>query len=212
MPKGEAQPFIALLVLSALLLSVLGVRGFGQALLARIADGVLAAGFLAAAIVLIIMRPAPPRLLYAVLLVPLLAAAFAWQARGRARARRSAAGFTPQPYAGEPAAVPPQPFPAAPPPLGTPGRPLPDESALWPGGKPPPAGRGRGPMPSGLPGASTASAAEIADRHPPRPSGLPGTGAPGPDATPNTHAEPSPRHASPEPTRPGRHARPDGGQ
>src|SRR4051812_21651686 len=110
MPKGEAQPFIALLVLSALLLSVLGVRGFGQGLLARIVDGVLAAGFLAAAIVLIVTRPSPVLLLYAVLLVPLLAAAYAWRARGRARARRSAAGFTPQQYAGEPAAGPPQPF------------------------------------------------------------------------------------------------------
>lgn len=166
--------------LSALVLTALAVRGFGQAAIARILDGLFALGFLGYAGYLFQTRP-DGVLVYYVFLVPVLAVLAMWPAHRRASARRFAAGFTHHPpYAEQNSPTPLTPFPAPPPPFG--GSAEPDEHPR-PAYRPPdrlperPVSPGPGvtrpPIPSGLAGHHHPEQPTMPGAYQPRPSGLP---------------------------------------
>jgi hypothetical protein len=188
MSDGEFHTYAGLLAASALVLTVLGVRGFGQSASARVLDGLFALGFLGYAGYLFQTRPEQVAgIVSYVFLVPVVAVLVMWRARRRARARRLAAGVTPPPYAERKPATGPTPFPAPPPPLdSSAGR---DEHAAS-GNRPrppdPPAdgvperpvspgpGVTRPPIPSGLAGHHHIEQSTLPGAYQPKPSGLAG--------------------------------------
>jgi hypothetical protein len=179
MSDGAFHAYIGLLVLSSLILTVLAVRGFGQSTGARVLDGLFGAGFLGYAAYLLIGDPETVRVFFYAFAAPVVALVHAVRSAGEAKARRGAAGFTPAPYAPQPAAVPAQPFPAPPPPpAAVPARPFPVPPlppAAVPAAAEPPAVAppAHHPLPSGL----THRAAEQPGRHVPAP-GPAGSGVP----------------------------------
>lgn len=92
MSDGTFLAYIALLLASAVLLAVLGIVGFGQSKLARVLDGVFAAGFLAYAVYLLFFfEGGEVRILFYAFLVPILAVIQIFKAR---KARREQARAT----------------------------------------------------------------------------------------------------------------------
>jgi hypothetical protein len=73
MSDGEYHAYVGLLVLSALVLSVLAIRGFGQSASVRVADGLFSAGFLGYAAYLIIADPETVTVFFYAFLAPVLA-------------------------------------------------------------------------------------------------------------------------------------------
>jgi len=143
MSDGEFHAFVGLLAAGGLVLGVLAVLGFDQRVVSRIADGVVAAGYLGCAAYLQITRISLPIYWFAAGAPVLLLLIHLLRERRRARRRRLAAGLTKM-YAVTPAVTPLTPFPAPPPPL--------DPSARKKDEPPEPvAPRAYRPMPSGLP-------------------------------------------------------------
>jgi len=144
MSDGEFHAFVGLLAAGGLVLGVLAVLGFDQRVVSRIADGVVAAGYLGCAAYLQITRMSLPIYYFAagapvlVLLVHLL------RDRRRARRKRLAAGLT-KLYVKPPANTPLTPYPEPPPPLDPAAKKREKESPE------PVAPRAYRPMPSGLP-------------------------------------------------------------
>jgi hypothetical protein len=179
---------------SAVILSVLAARGFGQSTGARVLDGLFAAGFLGYAAYLVIADPDTVQIFFYAFAAPVLGVVHAVRSTMSRRKRHIPA----LPYAGEPAPVPPQPFPAPPPPRaadpaehgsGVDDVPspytyramssgLPSSSSTpitGPAATPPPVA---GTRPSGLAGAPAFSLQESGRAYTPRPSGLPEAAAP----------------------------------
>lgn len=74
MSDGAFFGYIALLFASAVLLSVLAIRGFGQATLARVFDGILAVAFLVYAVYLLLFfQGGNVRIFIYAFLVPVMA-------------------------------------------------------------------------------------------------------------------------------------------
>src|SRR4051812_22690046 len=143
MSDGEFHAFVGLLAAGGLVLGVLAVLGFDQRAASRIADGVVAAGYLGCAAYLQVTRPSLPIYYFAAGAPVLLLLLLLLRERSRARRRRLAAGLTKM-YVAPPAHTPPTPFPAPPPPL--------DPSARTRDQPPEPvAPRAYRPMPSGPP-------------------------------------------------------------
>jgi hypothetical protein len=143
MSDGEFHAFVGLLAAGGLLLGVLAVLGFDQRAASRIADGVVAAGYLGCAAYLQVTRTSLPIYYFAAGAPVLLLLLRLLRERSRARRKRLAAGLTKM-YLVPPANTPLTPFPAPPPPL--------DPSARTRDQPPEPvAPRAYRPMPSGLP-------------------------------------------------------------
>ena len=88
MSDGTFLAYIALLLASAVLLAVLAIVGFGQSKLARVLDGVFAAGFLAYAVYLLFFfEGGEVRILFYAFLVPILAVVQIFRARKARRER-----------------------------------------------------------------------------------------------------------------------------
>jgi hypothetical protein len=206
MSEGEFHAYVGLLAVSAVILSVLAVRGFGQSTGARVLDGLFAAGFLGYAAYLVIADPDTVTIFFYAFAAPVLGVVHAVRSTVRMRKRHIPA----LPYAGEPAPVPPQPFPAPPPPRaadpaeqgsgvddvpspytyramssGLPSAPA--APITGPAATPPPVG---GTRPSGLAGAPAFSLQESGRAYTPRPSGLPEATAPRPEDRPSETASP----------------------
>ncbi len=229
MSEGEFHAYVGLLAVSAVILSVLAARGFGQSAGARVLDGVFAAGFLGYAGYLVIADPDTVRIFFYAFAAPVIGVVHAVKAARAARDRR-----IPMSYTAEPAPVPPQPFPAPPAPRAA--GPAADGSAVddvpspytyraMPSGlpeQPPTSGPATtpppvaGPRPSGLAGAPVLAPGESSRRYTPRPSGLPSPTPPpaaarddvpfrlGPDdvSAPESAAEARRGHAEPAATAP----------
>ena len=144
MSDGEFHAFVGLLAAGGLVLGVLAVLGFDQRAVSRIADGVVAAGYLGCAAYLQITRISLPIYWFAAGAPVLLLLIHLLRERRRARRRRLAAGLTKM-YAVTPAVTPLTPFPAPPPPLDPSAKKKAEESPE------PVAPRAYRPMPSGLP-------------------------------------------------------------
>lgn len=97
MSDGAFLGYIALLFASAVLLSVLAIRGFGQSTGARVIDGIFAAGFLVYAVYLLLFfEGGTVHILFYAFLVPVLAVVK--MVKGR-NAGRTGGGFPPAGYA-----------------------------------------------------------------------------------------------------------------
>jgi hypothetical protein len=204
MSDGEYHVYVGLLAVSGLALAVLAVRGFDQRGFTRVVDALFGVAFLGYAALLAVADPAPAlsRAGYGLVLVPAVLLLHMRRQRRKARARRFAAGFTPEMYVRTAAPTPLTPFPPPPPPLGS-----------APAADGPTTGRGDGPPPSGLSGLSnlppptlppTTWVAPTPGSRPPMPSGLPAAPASGPPAPlPGLHgltpAPPSPAQAAGRP-------------
>jgi hypothetical protein len=200
MSEGEFHAYVGLLAVSAVILSVLAARGFGQSAGARILDGVFAAGFLGYAGYLVIADPDTVTIFFYAFAAPVLGVVHAVRSALGRRSRHIPA----PPYEGAPAPVAPQPFPAPPAPRaadpathgsgvddvpspytyrglssGLPAQ-SPEAPITGAAATPPPVSGNR---PSGLAGAPAFSLQESGRPYTPRPSGLP-------EATP-----PPPLHA-----------------
>ncbi|GIM94825.1 hypothetical protein [Paractinoplanes toevensis] len=168
MSDGEFHVYVGLLAFSGLTLAVLAVRGFDQRGFTRVIDALFAVAFLGYAALLAVADPAPTlgRVFYGIVVVPVVLVLHMRRQQRKARARRFAAGFTPEMYAQKAAPTPLTPFPAPPPPLGSatgneestvpPAAGLSGLSNLPPPTLPPtpwvaPTPGSRPPMPSGLP-------------------------------------------------------------
>jgi len=143
MSDGEFHAFVGLLAAGGLVLGVLAALGFDQRVVSRIADGVVAAGYLGCAAYLQVTKMSLPIYYFAAGVPVLLLLVHLLRERTRARRRRLAAGLTKM-YVVPPANTPLTPFPAPPPPI--------DPSAKKKDESPAPvAPRAYRPMPSGLP-------------------------------------------------------------
>jgi hypothetical protein len=111
MSEGEFHAYVGLLTVSAVILSVLAARGFGQSAGARVLDGLFAAGFLGYAGYLVLADPDTVRIFFYAFAVPVVGIVQAVRATRAARSRQVS---HPAPYGAEPAPVPPQPFPSPP--------------------------------------------------------------------------------------------------
>jgi len=143
MSDGEFHAFVGLLAAGGLVLGMLAVLGFDQRPVSRIADGVVAAGYLGCAAYLQITGMSLPIYYFAAGVPVLLLLIHLLRERSRARRKRLAAGLTKM-YVKPPENTPLTPFPAPPPPLDPAARKK-DEPAE------PVAPRAYRPMPSGLP-------------------------------------------------------------
>ncbi|MCU7722607.1 hypothetical protein ODJ79_02655 [Actinoplanes sp. KI2] len=187
MSNGEFYAFVGLLVACGLMLGLLAVLGLDQRPATRIADGVVAAGYLGGATYLLVTETGIPIYSFAVVVPALLLLIQLLRERGRARRRRLAAGLTSM-YVSPAASTPLTPFPAPPPPLESSRR---DEPAR------PAAPRTYRPMPSGLP-----PRGDAAPPPPPWSSPSPPSASPPASPSPPPPASPSlPAHS--EPTWPG---------
>jgi hypothetical protein len=203
MSEGEFHAYVGLLVVSALVLSVLAVRGFGQSTGARIGDGIFAVIFFGYALYLIIVSPDTVHIFLYAFAAPVVAVSYAWRSRGQGNATRQTAGIPPGPYAATPGPAashgfppqgfPPQGFPPPPPPLDAQFTPPADPSRAGP----PDRSRRRAmasglptamPGPAGSPGSDgTSGPAGIPSGMPPAagmPSGMPGPTGQAPSGMP----------------------------
>jgi hypothetical protein len=143
--------YIALLLISGILLAVLAFAGFGQAKSARIYDGIFAAGFIGYALYLLLVFDGGTFIIfYYAFIVPIVAVVRAVKARTARRAAEAAGyGQFPgtQPYAYVPPTGPGQPIQYAPPPV--PGQPV--QYAPAPGQWSPPAPGQYAPPAAGQP-------------------------------------------------------------
>jgi hypothetical protein len=132
---GAILGYIALLFASAVLLSVLAIRGFGQSKGARILDGILAAAFLGYALYLLLFfEGGDVRIFLYAFLVPVFAVVRMVRdrkARREAAAQAQAAGY------GQPSAYGPPPTQGQPPAYGQPGQPGQFAQPAQPGAVPP---------------------------------------------------------------------------
>ena len=174
MSDGEFHAFVGLLAAGGLVLGVLAVLGFDQRPVSRIADGVVAAGYLGCAAYLQITGMSLPIYYFAAGAPVLLLLIHLLRERSRARRKRLAAGLTKM-YVKPPENTPLTPFPAPPPPLD-PAAKKKDEPAE------PVAPRAYRPMPSGLPPRGEPPPATPTPATP-----APATPAPGPHAEPAGH-------------------------
>ncbi|RZU49189.1 hypothetical protein EV385_0925 [Krasilnikovia cinnamomea] len=86
MSDGEFHGYIALLIFSGLVLSLLAVRGFGQTVGARLLDGLFSLGFLGYAAYLIIADPMEFTVFYYAFAAPVFAVIHVWRSRAATRA------------------------------------------------------------------------------------------------------------------------------
>ena len=185
MTDRELLAYTGLLAVSGLLLVVLAVVGLGQRPVSRIADGLFGLAFLGYAGFLVWAQPDTIYVFYYAFALPVLLLVHAFRSRRRARARRLAAGFTPEAYDPRAVRAPAErtPFPDPPGPLG-PHRGGEPPAPMYPAGLPAersadagvPTGEAPSGLPSGLPAAVPQTPATAPER-PGRPSGLPGRAA-----------------------------------
>ncbi|MCU7727795.1 hypothetical protein ODJ79_29110 [Actinoplanes sp. KI2] len=95
MSDGEFHAYVALLVVSGLVLSVLAVRGFGQSMGARVVDGLFSIGFLGYAAYLVVGDPATVRIFSYAFAVPIWAVVHVRRAHKAARVTAPTSDATP---------------------------------------------------------------------------------------------------------------------
>ena len=197
MTEREFWLYTGLLGVSGLLLAALAAIGFGQRAVTRIAEGLFGLGFLGYAAFLYWARPEIVYVVYYVFALPVLLLVHALRARRRARARRLAADYTPEPYDPRAAARPAErvPYPPPPGPLTAAGD-EPTGTPMYPAGLP--GGDTRessapgGPAPSGLPAVVPQTSPAPPAARPARPSGLPARTPAAETASPAAASPPDP--------------------